>query len=69
MCSSDLRSGTETSVFIAVGDRAQRRPVTTGVADEQGVEITSGLNPGDLVITRGQSGLVDGAQISVDLAP
>jgi cobalt-zinc-cadmium efflux system membrane fusion protein len=60
-----VRNGSENVVFVAVGDRAQRRPVTTGIVDEQGVEITSGLTRGELVITRGQVGLADGAQISV----
>lgn len=63
-----VRSGAETAVFVAVGNRAARRIVTTGVEEEQGVEITAGLNPGDLVISRGQAGLADGAQINVDIA-
>jgi RND family efflux transporter MFP subunit len=62
-----VRRGSETAVLVAVGDRAQRRVVTTGVADDQGVEITSGLQAGELVITRGQSGLADGARINVVL--
>jgi RND family efflux transporter MFP subunit len=63
-----VRTATQTAVFVAVGDRAQRRVVTTGVADDQGIEITSGLRSGELVITRGQSGLADGAQVNVALA-
>jgi RND family efflux transporter MFP subunit len=63
-----VRTGTETAVFVAVGDRAQRRVVTTGVADDQGIEITSGLRSGELVITRGQGSLADGAQINVAIA-
>jgi len=60
-----VRTASDTSVFVAVGDRAQRRRVTTGMVDEQGVEITSGLERGELVITRGQTGLADGARVSV----
>jgi RND family efflux transporter MFP subunit len=60
-----LDAGGERVVFVAEGDVARRTPVTTGVSNEQGVEITSGLQAGALVITRGQSGLVDGARISV----
>ena len=59
-----VKSGPASTVFVANGDVAQQRTVTTGVANEQGVEITEGLNPGDLVITRGQAGLSDGAKIS-----
>lgn len=62
-----VQSGSEQALFVAVGDRAQRRVVTTGVADEQGVEILSGLNAGDLVITRGQATLADGAPISATI--
>jgi multidrug efflux pump subunit AcrA (membrane-fusion protein) len=54
-------------VFVAVGDRAERRIVTTGVEDDQGVEILSGINRGDLVITRGQAGLADGATINAEV--
>jgi multidrug efflux pump subunit AcrA (membrane-fusion protein) len=42
--------------------------VRTGVVDDRYVEITSGVRAGELVITRGQSGLEDGAAISVDVA-
>jgi RND family efflux transporter MFP subunit len=63
-----LRDGRTTTLFVAVGDRAERREVTTGVATDRQVEITSGLRPGELVITRGHDGLEDGAEISVDTA-
>ncbi len=63
-----VRLGSETAVFVAAGDRAERRVVTTGISDDRGVEITSNLRPGELVITRGQNGLADGARINVALA-
>jgi RND family efflux transporter MFP subunit len=62
-----IREGTSTTVFVAVGDRAQRRTVTTGLLDDERIEITGGLKAGELLIVRGQGGLVDGARISVDL--
>ena len=65
---SVVQAGGQSMLFVAAGDRAQRRPVTTGVANDQGVEITSGLRKGELVITRGQAGLADGALISVSIA-
>ena len=65
---SIVRDGAKTAVFVAAGDRAERREVTTGVSTERQVEITSGLRPGELVITRGHTGLEDGAEISVDTA-
>jgi RND family efflux transporter MFP subunit len=60
-----VRTGGETAVLVAAGDRAQRRTVTTGLADTDSVEIVSGVEAGELVITRGQAGLADGATISV----
>ena len=61
-----IRTGTQAAVLVAAGDRAERRVVTTGLADADSVEIVSGVEAGELVITRGQAGLADGAAISVD---
>ena len=61
-----LRTGSEAAVLVAAGNRAERRVVTTGLADADSVEILSGVEAGELVITRGQGGLADGATISVD---
>jgi len=61
-----LRSGNQAAVLVAAGDKAERRMVTTGLADADSVEIVSGVEAGELVITRGQAGLADGAAISVD---
>ncbi len=60
-----VRDGDETVVFVAAGDRAERRVVTVGLSDLQRVEITSGLREGELVITRGQLNLMNGALINV----
>jgi multidrug efflux pump subunit AcrA (membrane-fusion protein) len=64
-----IQQGGQAAVMVAAGDRAERRAVTTGIADEQRVEITSGLRAGELVITRGLIGLTDGAAISVATEP
>ena len=61
-----VRRGTAVAVLVAAGSRAERRVVTTGLADDDQVEITSGVEAGELVITRGHTGLTDGATISVD---
>ena len=60
-----LRTGSEAAVFVADGSRAQRRVVKTGIEDGARVEITSGVRAGELVITRGHVGLMDGATITV----
>jgi RND family efflux transporter MFP subunit len=57
-------TGPDAAVFVANGDVAERRTVTTGVTTERGVEIVSGLNAGELVIVRGQSAVRNGARIS-----
>jgi len=60
-----LYEGGEASVFIAAGDKAQRRIVQTGLSDASFVELRSGVLAGELVITRGQNGLPDGASIAL----
>lgn len=50
-------------VFVLRGDRVQRREVQLGVDGEEWLEIVSGLQPGDEVVTAGLEGLADGAQV------
>lgn len=52
-------------VFVAEGDVASRREVTTGLSDGVFVEISSGIAEGDKVIVKGQSYLQDKAKIIV----
>ncbi len=59
-----VREADETAVYVKVDDAAQRRMVTIGLEDGQHVEILSGLKAGELVITRGQNGLPDGAKVT-----
>jgi RND family efflux transporter MFP subunit len=60
-----VREAEETAVFIANGDKAERRHVTLGLADQKQAEIVSGVKPGEAVIVTGQAGLPDGAKIAV----
>ncbi len=53
------------AVFVAVGDVAQRRPITTGLVDTEHVEIVSGLKAGELIVTQGLSNLRDGTAITI----
>jgi membrane fusion protein (multidrug efflux system) len=46
------------------GNRVERVGVTTGAHSEGMVEIVSGLGADDVVVMRGQAGLVDGAVVS-----
>ncbi|MNK32599.1 Macrolide export protein MacA [compost metagenome] len=38
-------------VFVKVGDKAKIRIIKTGIQDDTNIEVTSGLKPGDVVIT------------------
>jgi len=53
------------AVFVALGDVAQRRPITTGLVDTEHVEILSGLKAGELIVTQGLSNLRDGTAITI----
>ena len=57
--------GSSPVVIVAVGNRAQRRAVVTGLEDSENIEIRSGLKAGELIITQGHSDLRDGTPISV----
>ena len=57
----------DAAVFVVVDAVAQRRAVKTGVTTDQGVEITAGLRPGELVITRGQGSVKDGSQVTAEV--
>jgi RND family efflux transporter MFP subunit len=61
-----VREGEETAVFVAIGDKAQRRPVQIGLSDGTDIEIVSGLKAGEMVIVDGQAGLPDDAKIAID---
>jgi RND family efflux transporter MFP subunit len=63
-----VREGAETAVFVAAGGKAVRRAVTLGLENGIQAEITSGVKAGESVITVGQNGLPDGADV-VTAAP
>jgi membrane fusion protein, multidrug efflux system len=56
-----------TVVYVAAEDRAERRPVTLGTRMFGRVEIVSGLEPGELVVTRGLQRMRDGIGIRYEL--
>jgi RND family efflux transporter MFP subunit len=61
-----VREGEETAVFIVMGDTAHRRPVQVGLDDGTDAEVVSGVKAGEMVIVQGQTGLPDGAKISME---
>jgi RND family efflux transporter MFP subunit len=52
-------------VFLAQGNKAEKREVTVGLQDTDLVEIISGVQEGDLVIIEGNFGLENGAEIKI----
>jgi membrane fusion protein (multidrug efflux system) len=55
-------------VFVAASDgRAHRQTVTVGIRSQPEVQITSGLRPGQVVITSGGYALSDGLKVIVTL--
>jgi HlyD family secretion protein len=57
-------------VFVKKGDKAQMVKVTTGIADDTSMEIKTGINVGDEVISGSYSAisrkLKDGAKVTID---
>ena len=56
-------------VFVFDGGIAKRQAVRLGVAIEEKIVITAGLQAGELVITRGNEGLDDGAAVKQGKIP
>ncbi len=52
-------------VYVARGERAERRVVDIGFTDEEFVEILSGVSPGEAVVVKGQRSLRNGAPLRV----
>lgn len=51
------------NVFVAENPYAIMRPVEVGLTNDLHVEITSGVNEGEMVVVKGGYGLEDGAKI------
>ena len=52
-------------VYVVRGEKAIKQLVETGVVSEGRLLIEQGLKPGDRVIDRGASRVVDGERVSV----
>jgi multidrug efflux pump subunit AcrA (membrane-fusion protein) len=61
-----VREGEETALFVVDKTTAHRRVVKTGFDDGEQIEIRSGVNAGEMVITSGHNGLPDGATITLN---
>lgn len=63
--SAIVGDGGANSVFIVRDGIALRRGVVTGMTSEGRVEIVSGIEPGELVVTAGNTMLRDGAAVRI----
>jgi membrane fusion protein (multidrug efflux system) len=61
--------GADQYVFRVTADKAARVKVKTGLRRDTPVEITEGLQAGDVVVTAGQLKLRDGATVRIGAAP
>lgn len=52
-------------VYLVQGDKVEKREVTIGAREPGLAEITSGLSPGDVIVTDGVAKLTDGSTIAV----
>jgi multidrug efflux pump subunit AcrA (membrane-fusion protein) len=58
------------AVFVVNSNNTvEQREVTTGLFDQDNIEILSGLKEGETVVTAGQSSLTDGAKVEVTNNP
>jgi HlyD family secretion protein len=66
----DQREKLKKGVFKKVGNKSVWTPVTTGIADDTYMEVKTGINPGDEVISGSYSAisrkLKDGAKVVID---
>lgn len=52
------------AVWVLAGKSAKRKFITTGLTNGDRTEVTSGLQPGDLVITSGQERLIENSLVA-----
>ncbi len=57
--------GKKADLFVVQGNTARRRTVGTGALSGDRVEVTGGVENGDLVVTRGGFNVKDGDQVNV----
>ena len=51
--------------FVIENDKAKKRPLDLGITNEDEVEVTSGLNSGEMVVVSGKENLSDGSAVIV----
>ncbi|HZY64057.1 MAG TPA: efflux RND transporter periplasmic adaptor subunit [Edaphobacter sp.] len=64
----NAQDGSKFVMLVGADGLAHKTTVTTGITDGSNVQITSGLNPQQTVITTGAYGLDDGAAVKIGAA-
>jgi RND family efflux transporter MFP subunit len=65
-----VHSDNEPFVYIVNDDTTvEQRTITTGLYDQNRIEILQGLQPGDVVVVAGQSSLEDGTKTEITNDP
>ncbi|HEY2472411.1 MAG TPA: efflux RND transporter periplasmic adaptor subunit [Terracidiphilus sp.] len=59
------QDGSKSVMLMGADGKAHRKTITLGIGDDDDVQVTSGLAPGDTVITGGAYGLDDGVKVKV----
>jgi len=60
-----ITNGADTYIFVAQGGKAVKRQVKTGMEKGLTVEVVSGIQPGEMLITEGLQLLGDGRKIKI----
>jgi membrane fusion protein (multidrug efflux system) len=55
----------KTYVFVMNGNLVSQREIELGLTEEDFVEVASGLNEGEVIVTVGVEGLKDGQRVDV----
>ncbi|MBN2541664.1 efflux RND transporter periplasmic adaptor subunit [bacterium] len=56
----------DTLAFVVKDNFIKQRNIKLGIQTEKKAEVTSGLNPGDLVVVKGVTGLIDGLEVRIN---
>jgi len=62
---SVIKENNSDCVYTINGNKATLTPIITGITDGTSIEVKSGLNPGDKVVTVGMSNLKNGTVVIV----
>jgi len=67
--SAVVESSGQTSVFVVKDGKVERRPVETGLNSQGRVQVVSGLDEGESVVTIGTNNVRDGIEVRVVQGP